>query len=108
MNVSPSQIKVYKGMKLEEVIPIHGIQMDEGNDLEDAEFPAPNVNFDSCMLSPTEKRDLLDLLGKYSDIFAQEGNPGQTQVMRHSIETTRPPIPTTSSKATNNFERYCQ
>ena len=79
-NVSPGPIKVCKGMKLGEVIPIHRIQIDEcNNDLQntDQESRIPDVNLDTSSLSATEKTDLLNLLTEYSDAFAWAGaDPG--------------------------------
>jgi len=56
MNVCPSPIKVCKGMKLGEVIPIHKIQMGECDSLEDAKHESciPDVNLDPSTLSSTE------------------------------------------------------
>ena len=53
----------------------------------------PDFILDTSSLSATEKKDLLILLTEYSGIFAWAGaDPGRTQVMRHTIETTGPPI----------------
>ena len=78
MNVSPSPIKVCKGMKLGEVIPIHRIQMVKCDSLEDHnnESCIPEVNLDSSTLSSMEKTDLLSLLVEYSDVFVKAESHG--------------------------------
>lgn len=57
MNVSPSPIKICKGMKLGEVIAMQSVQLVECDNVKasDEEFSMPDFNLDASALSSTEK-----------------------------------------------------
>ena len=95
MNVSPSPVKVYRGMKLGQITPRESILIINQGDVKahNNNSCAPDFNLDSSILSPSEEAKLLDLLSEYSDIFATQGTPpAQTTVVKHSITTTGAPI----------------
>ena len=95
MNISPSPIKVYKGMTLGQIISKQNILVVEQDDItiQSSHDYTPEINLDSSTLLPAEKTKLRDLLTVYSDIFATSGTPAtQNQVVKHNIKTTGPPI----------------
>ena len=95
MNISPSLIKIYKGMKLAQIIPKQNILVVDQSDMETqgSNTCVPEINMDSSLLSSTEKTKLLDLLSEYSDVFATVGTSGaQNHIVKHTIKTTGLPI----------------
>ena len=95
MNISPNPIKVYRGMKLGQIIPRDSILIVEQSDMKacDNDPYIPDVNLDSSSLSPLERAKLLDVLSEYSDIFAAVAALStQTTVVKHAIKTRGPPI----------------
>ena len=95
INISPGPIKVYRGMKLGQIIPKQNILIVEQDDMKmcNSSPYTPEVNLDSSTVSSLDKMKLLDLLTEYSDVFATPGVPSaQCQVVKHTIKTTGPPI----------------
>ena len=95
MNISPSPIKVYKGMKLGQIVSKQNVLVVGQDDMtiQNSHGYTPEINLESSTLLPAEKTKLLDLLTEYSDIFATSGTPTtQSQVVKHNIKTTGPPI----------------
>ena len=95
VNVSPSPIKMYRGMKLGQITPRESILIINQGDVKahNNNSCVPDFNLDSSILSPSEQAKLLDLLSEYSHIFATQGTPpAQTTVVKHSIKTTGAPI----------------
>ena len=93
MNISPSLIKINKGMKLAQIIPKQNILVVEQSDMETqgSNNCAPETNLDSSLLLCTEKPKLLDLLSEYSNVFATDGTPGaQNHVVKHTSKLARP------------------
>ena len=98
MNVSPTPVTIYKGMKLGEAIPRHHVLM--VNDRENKVVSVPmsqlqvsDFNLDHSDLSPSEKRQLQDLLTQFTDLFAPKRGPvGRTSNVKHSIPTEGPPV----------------
>ena len=90
MNVSPTPVTVYKGMRLGGAVPRHSVflvdnNLQEANDTK-TDQPAPDIYLES--LSPSEKTQLTNLLNKFASLFApKEGPVGRTQFVKHSITT---------------------
>ena len=75
MKISPNPVKIYKGMKLAQIIPIQNIVVEESDmETQGGNSCAPEINLDSLLLSSTEKTKLLDLLSEYSDVLLQLGH----------------------------------
>lgn len=91
MNISPTPVTVYKGMKLASATPERNVLLVS----QDAST-ADNCNLDDVDLShlaPSEQTQLKQLLVQFADLFAVGDRPiGQTSVVTHSIPTTGPPI----------------
>ena len=101
MNVSPSPVRVFKGMRLGVVTPEHNILL-----VSQQESPTedPPCHADSAVaplfntiatpaLSSAERSQLVDLLTEFHDIFAPPTGPqGCTSAVKHAIPTTGPPI----------------
>ena len=82
-------------MKLGQIIPRESILIVEQSDMKahNNNTCIPDVNLDSSTLSPLEQAKLLDLLGKYLDIFAVIRTPSaQATVVKHAIKTKGHPI----------------
>ena len=95
MNVSPTPVTIYKGMKLGKAIPRHHVLMvnDDVNkvaSMPTSQLQASDFNLDRSDLSPSETRQLLT---QFTDLFAPKGGPvGRTPNVKHSIPTERPPV----------------
>ena len=93
MNISPSPIKLFKGMKL-------GIVTLEQNILcvseEESKSTLQIPSFDDLdfpHLSSSERTELVNLLTEFGDIFSSTNSlRGRTTLVKHSIPTTGPPI----------------
>ena len=98
MNVCPTPVIIYKGMKLGEAIPRHHVLMVNDGVNKVASMPmsqlqASDFNLNHSDLSPSEKRQLQDLLTQFTDLFAPKGGPvGRTPNVKHSIPTEGPPV----------------
>jgi len=95
MNTNPSPVKVYRDMKLGQIIPRENILLVEQHDLKtyNRNPCIPEINLDSSILSSAEKVKVLDLITEYSDIFTTPGAPpAKSQVVKHTIKTQGPPI----------------
>ena len=94
MNVSPSPVKMYKGMRLGCITPEQNILVVETGGQPAVNIPpVPQVNLETSDLSPAEKAKLLDLLTEFADVFVEKGPcPGGSHVVKHSITTTGLPI----------------
>ena len=94
MNVSPSPVKMYKGMRLGCITPVQNILVVEKGGQPAVNIPpVPQVNLETSDLSPAEKARLLDLLTEFADVFVEKGpGPGGSHVVKHSITTTGLPI----------------
>ena len=97
MNISPTLVTIFKGMRLGEAIPRHSLLlMDNMKDIvtsQEDQLQAPNIDLDSTDLTSTEKAQLKDLLNKYADLFAPKTRPiGRTPTVKHSTPTEGPPI----------------
>ena len=93
MNISPSPVKVYKGMKLGTVIPSTGVLLVSDEDLQtDVQSPSfDHIQFPS--LSTSERTELINFLKEFCDIFSPSNGPiGHTSAVKHSIPTTGAPI----------------
>ena len=95
-NSSPSPTTIHKGCKLGRFTPYDHICL-----LGDTEDTAPkshstsppNVDLEPTDLSTTEKKQLLDLLTEFSELFATPGGQlGRTAIVKHTMSTTGPPI----------------
>ena len=101
MNVSPSPVTIFKGMRLAMTTPEHSILLvsQQQPPTEDLPFLADNAvapQFDTVAtpdLSSVEREQLLELLTSFRDIFAPPSGPhGCTSVVKHGIPTNGPPI----------------
>ena len=93
MNVSPSPVKMYKGMKLGYITPLQNILGTENEPAVVNTVTAPPVNLETSDLPPSEKSRLLDVLTEFADIFAEtESCLGRSHIVKHSITTTGMPI----------------
>ena len=84
MNVSPTPITIYKGMKLGEATPRHNVMLVDDNinnvtATQKDRSQAPDFNFDHPDLTPSENTQLQNLLTQFADLFSPKGGPvGQT------------------------------
>jgi transposase InsO family protein len=98
MNVSPTPVTIYKGMKLGEAIPRHHVLMvndgvSEVPSVPTSQLQASDFSLDHSDLSPAEKTQLQDLLTQFADLFAPKGGPvGRTPNVKHSIPTEGRPV----------------
>ena len=98
MNISPTPVTIYKGMKLGEATPSHNIFVVHNNVREVAATPrsqlqTPDFNLDGTDLTASEKRQLHHLLVQFADLFAPKGGPvGRTPNVKHLISTEGPPV----------------
>ena len=89
MNISPSQVKMYKGMKLGYITPLQNILVTENGPAVVNTVTAPPVNLETSDLPSSEKSRLLELLTEFADIFAEtESCLGRSHIVKHSITTT--------------------
>ena len=93
MNISPSPVKLFKGMKLGVVTPEQNIlfvsKEEPDSNLQVSSFD----HLDFPNLSSPERTELVNLLTEFSDIFSpSNGLMGHTSLIKHSIPTTGPPI----------------
>ena len=93
MNVSPSPVKMYKGMKLGYITPMQNILVTENNPAVVNTVTVPPVNLETSDLPPLKKSRLLDLLTEFANIFAEtESCLARSHIVKHSITTTGMPI----------------
>ena len=89
MNISPSPVKMYKGMKLGYITPLQNILVTENKPAVVNTVTAPPVNLETSDLPPSEKSRLLELLTEFANIFAEtESCLGRSHIVKHSITTT--------------------
>ena len=89
MNVSPSPIKLYKGMKLGEATPRHNVLLVDDHVAATQKYGLQATDD----LTPPEKTQLQDLLIQFAGLFTTKGDPvGRTQTVKHSIPTEGCPI----------------
>ena len=93
MNISPSPIKIYKGMKLGTATPEQNIFLVSH---EEVQTTSQLPSFDHLHLpnlSSSERTELINLLSQFHDIFSPSDGPtGHTSVVTHTIPTIGPPI----------------
>ena len=80
MNVYPTPIAIYKGMKLEEATPRHNVMLVDANindvvAIQTDLSQAPDYNFDCSDLTSSEKTQFQNLLTQFADLFATKGGP---------------------------------
>ena len=97
MNISPTPVTVYEGIKLGEAVPRHSVflvdDVPEMADTTQTNHPAPVIDLNGTNLSPSGKTQLFNLLTKFADVFALKGGPvGRTQSVKHSISMRGPPV----------------
>ena len=96
MNMSPTPVTVYGGMKLGEAVPRTVFLVDDVPEMADTtqtDHPAPVIDLNNTNLSPSEKTQLYNLLTKFANVFAPKGGPvGRTQSVKQSISMTGPPV----------------
>ena len=78
MNVSPTPITIYKGMKLGEASPRHNVMLvdDNINDvvaIQTDQSQAPDFNFNHSNLTSSEKTQLQNLLTQFPNLFVPKG-----------------------------------
>ena len=93
MNISPSPIKLFKGMKLGIVTPEQNIFfVSEDESKSTLQIPSFD-DLDFLYLPSTERTELVNLLTEFGDIFSSTNSfKGHTSLVKHSIPTTGPPI----------------
>ena len=96
MNVGPTAVTLYKGMRLATATAekeILTITQDQVNTFDDSNTFSGLDQVDISHLSTIEQQELTQLLTDFCGLFPPNGNPlGQTSVVKHSIPTTGPPI----------------
>ena len=100
MNISPTPVTIYKGMRLGEAIPRHCVLLvdhDNVNIPEPATVQTDPIPLQSIIdrhdLSSEEKTQLLDLLTQFANLFTvKNGLVGQTKAVKHSILTEGPSV----------------
>ena len=75
MNVSPTPITIYKGMKLGKATPRQNVMLVDDNTknvtaTQTDQSQAPDFNFDCLDLTSSEKTQLHNLLTQFADLFA--------------------------------------
>ena len=72
MNISPTPVTVYTGMRLGEAVPRHSVllvdNMQPGVQAQ-TDHPAPDFNLDDSNFSPLEKTQLANLLKKFASLY---------------------------------------
>ena len=101
MNVSPSPVRVFKGMRLGTATPEHNILLVSQQESSTGDPPCLADNaaaplFDAIAapdLSTAERSQLVELLTEFHDIFAPPTGPqGCTSTVKHTIPTVGPPV----------------
>ena len=96
MNISPTPVTIYKGMKLATASPQHSVLLVSDVSVVDDESPTQPLllsKIDLSHLTPEEQTELTTSLNDFSDVFSHDNTPtGHTSVVKHSIPTTAPPI----------------
>ena len=93
MNISPSPIKLFKGMKLGIVTPEQNILCVSEEELKSTLQMPSFDDLDFPHLSSAERTELVNLLTEFGDIFSSANSlRGHTTLVKHSIPTTGPPI----------------
>ncbi|KAL5494037.1 hypothetical protein EMCRGX_G015306 [Ephydatia muelleri] len=96
MNVSPTAVKVYKGIQLGQFVPQRNLILMESNVATVGSGNRREVttfNLDSTEITDSEKHELRNLLRKFDDLFVSEnGALGRTKVVKHRINTSGSPI----------------
>ena len=96
MNVSPTAVKVYKGIQLGQLVPQRNLILMESNVATVGSGKRREVttfNLDSTEITDSEKHELRNLLRKFDDLFVSEnGALGRTKVVKHRINTSGRPI----------------
>ena len=69
MNISPSPVKVYKGIKLGTVIPSTGVLLVPDEDLQTDVYSSSSDHLKFPSLSTYERTELINLLKEFCDIF---------------------------------------
>lgn len=94
MNICPTPISIYKGMKLATATPEHSVLLVSHTDVVTHKCPTdPSLfdQFDFSHLTPKKQTELATLLMDFSDVFSYDNNPmGHTSIVKHSIPTTAP------------------
>ncbi|KAL5517946.1 hypothetical protein EMCRGX_G003596 [Ephydatia muelleri] len=89
MNVSPTAVKVYKGIQLGQFVPQRNLILMESNVATVGSGNRREVttfNLDSTEITDSEKHELRNLLRKFDDLFVSEnGALGRTKQVRLSI-----------------------
>ena len=95
MNVDPTPITLYKGMRLatalpeREILTINHSHVDTFGDSNTSDLDQVDLSH----LSTDEQHELTQLLLKFPSLFPAKGSPlGQTSVVTHSIQTMGSPI----------------
>eukprot|EP00731_Ephydatia_muelleri_P010420 Em0005g1006a len=96
MNVSPTAVKVYKGIQLGQFVPQRNLILIESNVATVGSGNRREVttfNLDSTEITDSEKHELRNLLRKFDDLFVSEnGALGRTKVVKHRINISGSPI----------------
>ena len=95
VNSSSQETTLYKGTQIGQHTPVHSLMfVDTDSNMTDMQkTPMPDIDLSSCNLSPPQIQQLQQLLSDYSDLFVTPGGQlGCTNVVRHVIQTSGPPI----------------
>ena len=96
MNISPTPVTVYKGMRLGEAIPRRSILLVDNKQPRvqaQTDHSMPDFDLDDSNLSSLEKTQLTNLLNKFASLFTPKGGQvGRTQIVKHAITTEGPPV----------------
>ena len=98
MNVGPTPITIYKGIKLREATLQHNLMLvvDNINDvlaIQTDQSQFPDFNFNCSDLTISENTPLQNLLAQFADLFVAKGRPvGRTLAVKHSILTEEQPM----------------
>ena len=98
MNVGPTPITIYKGIKLREATPQHNLMLVVNNindvlAIQTDQSQFPDFNFNCSDLTISENTQLQNLLAQFADLFVAKGRPvGRTLAVKHSILTEGQPV----------------
>ena len=96
MNVSPTAVKVYKGIQLGQFVPQRNLFLMESNiaAVSSSNHRESNrFNLDSAEITDSDKHELRSLLRKFANLFVSEnGALGRTKVVKYNINTSGHPI----------------
>lgn len=96
MNVSPTAVKVYKGIQLGRFVPQRDLTLMESSIAAVSSSDrreSTRFNLDSAEITDSEKHELRSLLRKFDDLFVSgNGALGRTKVVKHSINISGSPI----------------